>query len=749
MLYTTQPSGKKLTYCAVTFCLAAALLLNLIHQTDITASDGHALSEVEMEVMGQVGGAVRTVAVKGQYAYVGLGPRLAVLNVSNRNNPQLVAQTRWFNDVVQAVVVSPTSPYVYVAAGSAGLRIFRVDVPSSPTEVGSWPMPEGSRALALALDGNYAYLVADEQGLGRLYILDVQEVQSPHEVAHYETEAFAHMWGVDVAAGYAYVAADQAGLHIVDVSNPAMPSRIGVLETPTYVLGVDVEGNYAYVAVEPFWNPEIGDFVGGLWVVNVSDKANPYLEGSCDIGGYPTNVLVKSSYVYVAALNGGLWVVDARQPGNPSSIGQYLEAYGAVDVDLWEGFVFLADSGGGLSIINVQQPTNLQQVGRYSQAGAFDSLDVIGSYAYLADEFNGLRIVQVSNASSPALYSVCHVPGAATGVKVSGRYAYLTHIPAPNLPEQPSALSIIDIFNPANPIHVGSCALLDFPYAVDVSGNVAFVANNQAGLTSVNVSTPSASTVITSYDTPGEALGVAVVGNYAYVADGTGGLQIINVSNPGQPQLAGSCDAPRNAWSVTVSNTLGYVADRIWGMRIIDLSSLGRPREVARYPTNGATYQIALHPPYAFLADGYRVCAVNVNNNASLYEAGSLLLPGQVRDIEVRWPYAYMAAGEAGLFVVSMEIVQPTPTPTRTASPTPTDTPTPTSTRTATPTSTRTPTPTYTLTSSPTSTPTDTPTQTLTPSPSPTVTSTPSLQQYWVYLPIMQRGGSVRTLLRQ
>jgi hypothetical protein len=741
MVHGTRLSGRRRTRYAIMLALAIALMLALMPRVGSSSSSGLALSEVEMEVLGQVGGAVRTVAVKGQYAYIGLGPRMAVLNVSNRSSPQFVGQTGWFTDVVQAVAASPTSPYVYVAAGSAGLRIFRVDVPSTPTEVGSWPVPEGGRAISLALDGSYVYLVVDEQGLGRVCILDIRNVQSPQEVAHYETETSTRIWGVDVAAGYAYVAADQAGLHILNVSNPANPTFVKAFETPSYVLDVDVEGNYAYVAIEPYWNPEIEDFVSGLWVVNVSDKANPHLEGSCDIQGYPTRVLARSSYVYVAAQDGGLCVVDARQPGSPSTVGQYLEAYSALDVDLAEGFAFLADGGGGLRIIDVRQPTTPRQVGRYSQVGTFSSLDVVGNYAYLADEGNGLRIVQVSNASLPTLYSVCNVPGVATGVKVSGRYAYITHIPVPSLPEQPPGLSIMDVLNPASPSRVGSCNTPDSPYAVDVSGNVAFVANHSAGLTLINVSTPSASTVITSYDTPGEALGVTVVGNHAYVADGTGGLQVVNVSNPGQPQWVGSSDAPKNAWSVTVSGTVGYVADSMWGLCIIDLGVLSRPRELARYPTDGMTCQVALYPPYAFLADGYRMRAVNVRNSFSPYEAGVLLLPGQVMDIAVSWPYAYVAAGEAGLFVVRMEIQPPTPTPTHTASPTPTYTPTVTLTPTATPTRTQTPTPTVTPTCTWTATPTQTPTATATSSPSPTVTSTFTPQRRSIYLPIVQRGG--------
>ncbi len=110
-------------------------------------------SEVEMEIVGQVGGAARAVAVKGEYAYVGLGPPLAVLEVSNHARPLLLGQTALFSDVVQGVVASPSSPHVYVAAGSDGLDVIDVGVPAEPVEVAACHTARW--AFGLALDGSH------------------------------------------------------------------------------------------------------------------------------------------------------------------------------------------------------------------------------------------------------------------------------------------------------------------------------------------------------------------------------------------------------------------------------------------------------------------------------------------------------------------------------------------------------------------------------------------------------------------
>jgi len=52
------------------------------------------------------------------------------------------------------------------------------------------------------------------------------------------------------------------------------------------------------------------------------------------------------------------------------------------------------------------------------------------------------------------------------------------------------------------------------------------------------------------YHTNGYAYGVAVSGNYAYVADEDAGLEVIDVSNPANPQRVGGYDTSGTAYGV-------------------------------------------------------------------------------------------------------------------------------------------------------------------------------------------------------
>ena len=110
---------------------------------------------------------------------------------------------------------------------------------------------------------------------------------------------------------------------------------------------------------------------------------------------------------------------------------------------------------------------------------------------------------------------------------------------------QSNALEIVDISNPAVPVHKGKIvhgvggALLQGPHGVDVSGNYAYVVSAISNALEIvdisNPATPIHKGSITN-GAGGAQLyipnGVAVSGNYAYVVSNSNALEIIDVSNP-------------------------------------------------------------------------------------------------------------------------------------------------------------------------------------------------------------------------
>jgi len=115
----------------------------------------------DIQLLGQIGGSSYAVALQGNYAYLGMGPRLIVLDISDPDTPLFVGQTDVLPDTVRNVVV--TENYAYIAAGDSGLRIIDIRDPSAPNEVGFYETPAPAQGIAVL--GEYAYVAAGDAGL--------------------------------------------------------------------------------------------------------------------------------------------------------------------------------------------------------------------------------------------------------------------------------------------------------------------------------------------------------------------------------------------------------------------------------------------------------------------------------------------------------------------------------------------------------------------------------------------------------
>ena len=747
-------SARRLFGQLAILCLVLAVALCFWPSRGQTAGGLTSFAEVDLQIVGQLGGAVSSVALKAPNAYVGIGPRLAVLDLSNRASPQLRGETVWFEDLVQSIAISPTSTYAYAAVGRDGLHVIDVSNVSAPADVAS--LAVDGLATAVVLDGSTLYLVVHSgqpgEEVGALHIISIADPRHPAEIGRYVPSPATMLWDVDVAAGYAYLAADRSGLDVVDVRSPSTPVRTGQFVTAGRALGVDQSTSYAYVAAEQQWDPGLGDYVGGgLTIVNITNRAAPVEVGFCPIqdvdqGDIPViqgiagQVLVNGSYAYVAAQYGGMWVVKVDPVAAPERVKQYrVDSMFVTDIGFLDSYVYLVDLDSGLRVVDVRQPQSPAPVGVYSVISLFENLDISGSYAYLADGRNGLRVVDVSNPAKPSLRASLKPADwdSISDVRVSGSYAYATD-------QITRSLRIVDVANPTAPRAVKSVDTPGYANAVDVRGSLALVASDTEGLFLVDIQTPTSAKAITVCATGGQAQGVTASGDYAFVAAGRGGLQVVRIANPQQAQKVGGSMAALYAYRVAISGTLGYVADGSYGLRVMDVGNPSAPRQLTQYSRVGTARQVALRSGYAFVAAAGGVFALSVASSSFVYEAGFLLLPWPATDVLLSGDYLYVAAGRAGMYVLRAVITPPTPTPTRTASPTPTNTPTrtatmtPTSTPTATATATNTATPTVTPT--PTATDTEPPTATATASASPTATATATPRLLRMFMPVLQRG---------
>ena len=285
---------------------------------------------------GQIGGTTEGLAARGQYVYLGVGPRLVVLDLAfdaafATYDDLRIGQTEPFPGIVRDVVVA--GDYAYVAAGAAGLRVINIADPAAPREVAALDVVEN--AWAIDHEGTPVYL--GDYGPSGLHVIDVSAPAAPRELGAAEWRA--GIWEIEAAGDYAYVA-DGYDLFIFDVSDPAAPRQVGQVGTTCSALDVALAGDHAYVADHDNC---------GLLVANVSDPtiqthvsyASPhettYLNPTLPSNDQHETVRVEvaGNYAYVAnkvvffpdngeaIIRSRLTVFDITNPSAPDPIAHY------------------------------------------------------------------------------------------------------------------------------------------------------------------------------------------------------------------------------------------------------------------------------------------------------------------------------------------------------------------------------------------------------------------------------------------
>ena len=133
-----------------------------------------ALSQAQgrLERVGQLGGPSIAVAASPGRAYLGVGPRLLVFDVSDPSNLRLLGQTDVLPDIALSLDVE--ADFAYAAAGYSGLLVIDVRNPEAPAHIGGCDTPD--RAWDLDVFESFAYVAS---GGGGLQVIDVSDRPIP------------------------------------------------------------------------------------------------------------------------------------------------------------------------------------------------------------------------------------------------------------------------------------------------------------------------------------------------------------------------------------------------------------------------------------------------------------------------------------------------------------------------------------------------------------------------------------------
>lgn len=634
-----------LLFCLITITgvsSAEKLDMSFVSQYNDLYSDNsitNALVTQAQNFSGHYGGSVYNVAVAGNYAYVGQGQDMLVIDITDPSNPSRVGRV-----TTPALVnnVALSGNYAYVANGENGLVIVDVTNKTTPTIRGTY---DSESAYGVAVSGNYTY-VAD--GSNGLVIVDVSNPDAPSLKGSRNTAGYSS--NVVVSGNYAYIADGADGLVVIDITNPANPTIEATHDTSGDASDVAISGNYTYVS----------DGSNGLVIIDITDPAHPTTTGTLDIGDTAEGVAVSGNYTYIAYMENDLpylGVVDITNKASPTRISAYDDTPGyAYDVAVSGNYAYTAFGRSGLAVINVSNPASPHTAGEYNASGFASGVAVSGNYAYLAYGYMGLTIVDVSNKESPTREGSYITTGYARDVAVADNYAYIA--------DDSYGLVIIDVTNKASPTLKGHYDTSGRSWGVTISGNYAYIADGANGLVIINITNKASPTLVGSCDTPGNAETVAIKGDYAYVADGESGLTIINISHPAAPTIEQTYDTAGHSYGISVVSNYAYIADGSNGLVILNVTNPATPTSMGSYDTSGAAENIVISGNYAYIADDSNgLVIVNVTNPASPAFEDSYDTAGYGYGVAISGSYVYVADFGNGLVILHVDTVPDTTAP--------------------------------------------------------------------------------------
>lgn len=598
----------------------------------------------ESEGLVQFGGASNVVALDGNRAWLGLGPRVVGLDVARPEAPVTLAQSAILPGVVVGLAPDPAHGLVWAALGEGGVAALQVAEGADLAVARQVDL--GAPARDVAVWGDHVFVAADPADL---LVLDVagtvigRYATSPKHRRKPPDPYHDPMMGLELRDGLAFLVTSTTGLHILDVADPAAPRWLGKLAMSSDAGDIALDGDLAYLTGYP------------LSIVDISEPANPRVvwpQGGetreADEADFPL-------YVSSVAVENGLWVanhqlVDVRIPERPAVMASLLPA----------------DDGGAFSW--------------HSRPAIRDGV----SYLPAGQRDGGLRIVDVSDPAAPRELWQASAPGLVTAILASdGRL---------RVPIADNVMTL-DVRDPAEPRVLEPSDGPDgrgwmdrpvlatdthFYYGHDRELSVSTLTQVQG--VPIPAKTPVFTLPIQSNPTD-----VVQQGDYLYLTDsgwdfdiprrGPTYFEIVDVSDAERPRVAASLELQYPLYAVAVAGDTAWVSQHEGDRHSFPMSESkpDAPSEVLAIDISDPTAPFVRDRVHAkaavadlLIAGSTLYAATDLGWQTFEVGDGTLLKPGGLRPLpDFAWRMAladgmlWIANGAAG--VVGLSIASPAP----------------------------------------------------------------------------------------
>ena len=309
------------------------------------------------------------------------------------------------------------------------------------------------QAIDVDVSGNYAYLTND---LGVLYIINIKDKKDPKIIGKCPDIDSANI--VIVKDSYAYISYTEwenednivftkCGFKIIDISDMEHPEVIGNYDTSEdnkkSVYGMYVEGDYAYISSSVFGDSKE---VSSLEIIDIGDKKNPEMVGSCTVNGSPSSLWAGGNFIYMDiniydwekkeyTENSSLKIIDVKDKSNPVVISSVSVLPNCWGIYVKEDFAYISSNTydeknekytkSMLQVVDIKDPADPKTLGICEIVGGAWEIDSTGNFIYVSSLSGGLYTVDISDCENPTIADSLNTSGASYDITISGNYGYI------------------------------------------------------------------------------------------------------------------------------------------------------------------------------------------------------------------------------------------------------------------------------------------------------------------------------------
>ncbi|MEA1969731.1 MAG: hypothetical protein U9N77_16125, partial [Thermodesulfobacteriota bacterium] len=570
------------------------------------------------------------------------GNVVTILNSDNLNERSRLE----IEKTITGLALDESTGMLYIACGSGGIAVIETADPDAPIAKAFLKLdPSKNEIHATGMDffNNRLYIADIYFGMR---IIDVSNPLNPNQSGSYEQyseytdskgEKSSYSGGYHnikvkeiASTKYAFILDKYYGLRIFDVSTDSEPKELDRydMRTSLYwgqlseVVDLAVDNKYVYISdsthgitVLDFFSYVEDETVLKISEPVLSDPNQETPSGQLETVGSASGLFLSGNTLYAADGNNGLFTADISDRSNPRQIkDKTYETTGAYSVyQSGDGEIFMGNCKNGLVRLQWSE-TAAQYVKKASHASPFrtDALFADEEYAYLLNSsqpHGGLRIISLSDAGEYTLAGSVVTPGSAAALYVYESKAYVA--------DNAAGITIIDINDTSAPVvsdsfDTGGAAVDVLVFRNSDDSLFCAVADKNSGLIITEISNTDVLIQKGVVDIK-NAQALALYNKYLpeenkfhpYVCVvNCDGLTIVDVSDPAAPFVSGYAATTGEAVDVDITNNYAVVADRENGVVLIDISDPEEPVLTASFDTDGTAEGVDTDGSYIHTADG-------------------------------------------------------------------------------------------------------------------------------------------------